>query len=356
MAIFLKPRVREEKLFTALQLAAIYDKEDLFKELISAGALVTLVNDPEDITHNEKICQMVQNLASKGDVLCQEIKYFLDMEIAVQVESSPEEVFKTSDSDMLREHPQTHLTMTETLFIVTGPNADKYRLGSIKWLKDTENVNTYIAGVVRRLPNVPETFIASAVRSLRTVLCTMEDMLNEQAPAIIDKLLDQLSRKERPDIWEAVLKTLHVITQKTNGMDGWDLNFVEKLCKTIAPFVTEQHSSDVRVYAYSIFANLLSVEHAASIITSVRVTSVPEDILTYADMKMNNKLKEVLRQLKNHFILPNLERDDCTALPGSMEKKKKIFFFLIFEQHFIYNWYNTTQTIIIYSIQERCKC
>ncbi|KAE8279040.1 putative serine/threonine-protein kinase irlA [Larimichthys crocea] len=151
----------------------------------------------------------------------------------------------------------------------------------------------------------------------------MEDIPNEQALAVIDKLLDQLYRKERPDIWGAVLATLYVITQKTKGMNGWDPNFVEKLCKTVAPFVEEQYSSDIRVFTYSIFANLLSVEHAASIFTSVGVTSVPEDILTSADMKMNDKLKELLRRLKNHFSKPNMECEDCAALPGSKKKKKK---------------------------------
>ncbi|KAE8279038.1 putative serine/threonine-protein kinase irlA [Larimichthys crocea] len=40
-------------------------------------------------------------------------------------------------------------------------------------------------------------------------------------------------------------------------------------------------------------------------------------------MKMNDKLKELLRRLKNHFSKPNLECEDCTALPGSKKKKKK---------------------------------
>ncbi|KAG8006218.1 hypothetical protein GBF38_005424 [Nibea albiflora] len=106
-------------------------------------------------------------------------------------------------------------------------------------------------------------------------------------------------------------------------MNGWDPDFVEKLCKTVAPFVEEQHSSDIRGFAYGIFANLLSVEHAVSIFTSVGVTSVPEGILTSADMKMNDKLKELLRRLKNHFSKPNSECEDCTALPGSKKKKKK---------------------------------
>ncbi|KAG8004702.1 Serine/threonine-protein kinase/endoribonuclease IRE1 [Nibea albiflora] len=257
---------------------------------------------------------MVQNLASKGDGLCSKIQYFLDMEKAVLVEPSPEEVFKTFYSDMLQEHPQTHLTMAEALFSVTGPNSDKYQLGSIKWLKD--NVNAYLAGVVSRLPNIPERSIPSAVRCLRAVLCTMEEMPNEQALAVIDKLQDQLSKKERhEDIWGAALQTLYVIIQKTKRMNGWGLNIVKELCKTLVPFVQDQHPLDFQVYTYAIFAKLLSVKHAARIITSLGVTSVPEDILTYADMKMDDKLKQLLKQLKNHFFSP--------ALDESKKRKEK---------------------------------
>lgn len=312
------------QLFTPLQTAAIHDRDDALKMLISAGAMVTLLpfTDPEEAIHNKKISQMIQNRASKGDELCSTIRYFLDMEIAVRVKT-PEEVFKTFDSHMLLEEPQTHLTMIEMLFTVIGRGKEKYFQGSIQWLKDTRNLNTYIEGAVSRLPNIPKTNVKRAIDSLHAVFCTMEEIPNEQAQAITPKLLEQLCSKERPDVWEAVLKTLYVITQKTKGTNGWDPDFVEKLCKTVAPFVKDQHSSDIGVYTYGIFANLLSIKHAVNIFTSVGITSVPEDILTSADLKMNDKLKEGLRRLKNHFSTPNSECDDYTPSPGSKTKKKK---------------------------------
>ncbi|TDG99790.1 hypothetical protein EPR50_G00197860 [Perca flavescens] len=306
-------------IFTPLQ-AAINDREDVLKVLISAGALVTLLPLPDP--EKKKLSQIIHELASKGDELCSKIRYFLDMEIAVRGKS-PEEVLKTFDSHMLLEDPQTHLTMIEILFTVTGPGYEKYSQGSIKWLKDTKNVNTYITGAVSRFPNIPERDVKRAIDSLHAVFCTMEDILNEQALAIIPQLLDRLSSKDRPDIWQTVLQTLYVITQKTKGTDGWDPDFLEKLCKTVAPFAKDQHSSDIRVYTYGVFANLLSVEQVASIFTSVGLTSVPEDILAFADMKMNDKLKEVLRRLKNHFSKPNMECEDSAILPGSKKKKKK---------------------------------
>lgn len=310
--------------FTPLQTAAINDRDDVLKLLISAGALVTLLplTDPEHIIHNKKISEMINNLASKGNKLCSKLKHFVDMAIAVPGEP-PEEVLKKFESHMLLEDPQTHLTMIEILFNVTGQNAEKYRQGSIKWLKDTGNLNTYIAGAVSRLPNIPQERVNLAIVSLYAVLCTVEEIPHEQALTIIPQLLEKLCLKMRPDIWEAVLETLYVITQKTKGTNGWDPNFIEKLCKSVAPFVQEEHLINIRVLTYGIFGNLLSFKHAVKFFTSVGITSVPEEILTTADMKMIKDLKEVLRQLKKQFSTPDFGCGDSTALPGSKKKKKK---------------------------------
>ncbi|KAL7375929.1 hypothetical protein ABVT39_026768 [Epinephelus coioides] len=224
---------------------------------------------------------------------------------------------------MLLEHPQTHLTMIEILFNVTRPDAEKYRQGCVKWLKDTGNLNSYIAGAVSRFPNIPQDYVVQAIASLHAVFCTVEDIPNEQTLAIIPHLLKQLGSNKRRDTCQLALQTLYVVTQKTKDTSGWDPNFVDKLCHTVAPFIKDQHSSVTRVLTCGIFANLLSVKHAANIFTSVGITSVPEDILTSADMKMNDKLKEVLRRLKDNFSKPNSECEDSKASPGSKRKKEK---------------------------------
>ncbi|XP_030287473.1 serine/threonine-protein kinase/endoribonuclease IRE2-like isoform X6 [Sparus aurata] len=291
---------------------------------MSAGAVVTHISaiDPQHVTHNEKLSQMIHNFASKGDKLCSEIRYFLDMAIAVQ-SKTPEQVFKTFGSHMLLEDPRTHLTMIEGLFTVTGRDVEKYHQGSIKWLKETGNLNTYIEGTVRRFPNIPKESVHHSIITLYAVLCTLEEIPNEQAQALVPQLLDQLCLKERPEVCEAVLQTLYVITQKTKGTDGWDLNFVMKLCTTVAPFVKDHHSSEIRVCTYGVFANLVSVEHVGDIFTSVGITAVPEDILLSAEMTNVDKLKEVLRRLNNYFSKPNVECEDCTASPGPGKKKNK---------------------------------
>ncbi|XP_070785861.1 serine/threonine-protein kinase/endoribonuclease IRE1-like [Enoplosus armatus] len=223
---------------------------------------------------------------------------------------------------MLLEDPQTHLTIIETLFNGTGLDEEEYHQRSIKWLKDTGNLNTYIAGVVSRFPNIFQENINQPIVSLYAVLCTVEDIPNEQALAIIPHLLTQLCSKERPDLCEVILQTLYVITQKTKGTNDWDHNFMKKLCKTIAPFIQKEYSIRIRVITYGVFANLLLFEHAVNIFTSVGITSVPEDILTSADVKMNDKLKEVLRHLKNHLSKPNMEYEDDRAVPESRKKQK----------------------------------
>ncbi|XP_056225762.1 uncharacterized protein LOC130164813 [Seriola aureovittata] len=317
------PNVCTLQQYTPLHTAAINDREDVVKELLSAGALVTVLPPhPEHSSHNKKIVKIIHNLASKGHELCSKIKYFVEMDIAVR-EKPHEEVFRTFDSHMLREDPQTHLTMIEILFTVTGQDQEKYRKESMKWLKDIENVNSYINGAVRRFPNILQQNVCQAIDTLHAVFCTMKEIPNGQSLAIIPQLLELLCSKKRPDIWQAVQQTLYVITQKTKGTNEWDRSFIEKLYNTIAPFVKDQYSSDIRVYTYGIYANLLSVEHAVNIFTTVGITSVPEDILTSADMKMNDKLKEALRRLKNHLSHPDGECEDGTVSPEARKKKKK---------------------------------
>ncbi|KAL4006675.1 DENN domain-containing protein 5 [Sarotherodon galilaeus] len=309
--------------FTPLLTAANNDREDVVNVLLSAGAPVTLlpVTHPEHSVHNKRLSEMIHKIASKGNEFCSKIRYFLDATIAIR-EKTTEEVFRNFNSQMLLEHPQDHLTMIELLFTVTGPDADKYCQGCIKWLKETGNVNTYIAGAASRFPNISKPQIKMAVDSLNAVFCTMDDITNEHAVAIVPQLLKQLDSQDS-GVCESVLQTLYVITQKTKGTKDWDLDFFKELCRTVAPFVNEKLPTNIRVYTYGILANLRLIEQAANIFTSVGVTSVPEDILTSADMKMNDKLKEVLRSLKSYLSKPNSECEGNGASSVSKKKKKK---------------------------------
>uniref|UniRef100_UPI0037E8455F serine/threonine-protein kinase/endoribonuclease IRE1-like n=1 Tax=Semicossyphus pulcher TaxID=241346 RepID=UPI0037E8455F len=252
---------------------------------------------------------MACNLATKGDELCSKVSYFLDIWLAIR-RNQPEKAF---DSNMLWENPQTHLIIFETLISVTGRDEEKYGQRCIKWLKDTGNVDTYIAGVISRFPNISKHCVPQAIVSLYAVLCTVEEIPNEQACALIPHLLEQLSPGKRPNVCEDVIRTLYLITQKTKGKNGWDPALNEKLCKTIVHFGQDVHSTDIRVFTYGIFGNLLSFENAVNFIKSAGITSVPDDILISAEMNMLKDLKEVLRRLKNHLSKPNSECEEYKA-------------------------------------------
>ncbi|XP_055012448.1 uncharacterized protein LOC110159327 isoform X2 [Boleophthalmus pectinirostris] len=138
--------------------------------------------------------------------------------------------------------------------------------------------------------------------------------------AITPHLLLRLKEK---NVGMAVLQTLYVITQKTSKTQEWDATFLETICKSIAPFVKEQQPSDIREFTYGVFANLLPLKHSVKIFRSVGICTVPEDVLTSAEMKIYDKLKEGLRKLKDHFNRTNSECEDTSEAPGSGKKKKK---------------------------------
>ncbi|XP_033840026.1 probable serine/threonine-protein kinase ireA isoform X1 [Periophthalmus magnuspinnatus] len=314
------PDVTTPLRFTALQIAALHNRKEVVKMLLSAGALISpVLADQPECHNNKKFSEMIGILASEGDELCSKARCFIELEIFVR-EKTPEEVFKMFHSDMLNEHPQTHLLMIEILLTLQRPYQEKYSPLCIKWLKETDNLNSYIDNLVARIPNMNTFNVGLAINGLHVISNTMEEIPLEQAVAIIPHLLLRLKEKS---LVLAVLQTLYVITQKTIKTQQWNTTFLETLCKSISPFVKDQHSSDIREFTYGVFANLLPLKNAAEMFTSAEICTVPEDVLTSADMKMNDKLKEGLRRLKGHFNRTNSECEDVSEAPGSGKKKKK---------------------------------
>ncbi|XP_072315525.1 uncharacterized protein [Eucyclogobius newberryi] len=301
------PNIFSPGRLTALQIASCNNRKEVVKMLISAGALITSVPAEQPNTLNVKVSEMIGKLASEGNELCSKVMCFLELEIAVR-DKTPEKVFNTFHRNMLKEHPQNHLNMIELLLTLPPTLQETYSPLCITWLKETGNLNSYIENVEKRLPNIHSVNRIQAIASLHAVSCTLEEIPLEQTMAIIPRLLIWLKEKE---LCDSVLKTLFVITQKTSKAQEWHTAFLETLCKSIAPFVKDQHSSDIRVHAYGVIANLLPLKHAAKIFTSAGISTVPKDV-TSVEMKMNDKLKEGLKRLEGHFNRSNSEFEDTT--------------------------------------------
>ena len=313
---------------TPLLTAAHFDRDDVAEALIGAGAAVEIspINNPEHDTLNDKFSNMIHRLASNGVQICSEIKYFVDLVIAVR-RKSPEEVFHSFDRVMLFKHPQTHISVIDVVLGVIGPQGTEYRSKGIKWLKDNRTLNRYIEETVKNFKNFSKECQAVVVDNLNSVFCTLTEIPNNVSLDFIPKLLGLLSTKMLDrNILDSVVITLYVIAQKTKVKDDWDWDFTKNLGSGISYFIKNNPSANA-FYAYGIFANLVSTEHANRMFTSIELTSVPEEILRAAQMTMDDNLKEGLRHLQNYLIHPSPASEDSVSadkeLLASKKKKKK---------------------------------
>ncbi|KAM3591048.1 uncharacterized protein V6R79_021297 [Siganus canaliculatus] len=311
----------ENQRLSPLQLAAINDRYDVFKMLVSAGALIKLLPNPRH-SNNEKVYLMTRKLALAGNEKCSKIQHFLKAEMTT-LKKEPDEVFKIFESQMLLKDPRSNLIMIEILFNRFASNGDEYRRDSIRWLQNSENVNSYIEGAVRRIPDIPKALRFAVFNCLQTVLCTLENMSSELACSLIPVLLQQIPEAQFHQVQQIILLALCVITQKTEDINDWDQNFIETLIRTVVPFTEQQNENRTKVFTFGILGNLLSSEHAVNMFSSVGITSVPEDVLTSADIEFVSGLKEVLKELNNLFQRFNSESEEHTAKNKKKKKKKK---------------------------------
>ncbi|KAK0132092.1 hypothetical protein N1851_033112 [Merluccius polli] len=315
--------IDNEVIPTPVQAAAIYDRDDIAEALIGAGAVVTTfsLNCHQHDAYDEKVSKMLHRLASNGVQICSQIKVFVDLDIAIR-RKRPEEVFQLFDHVMLQISPQVHLSVLDVILSVSGPNETEYRSKGIKWLKDNHKLNLYIEDAVKHFPNLSEAQ-PLVVRNLHFLFCTLAEIPNNVSLMLIPELLELLSTKKfNPNEQELFVVTLYVIAQKTKLKDDWNWDFIEKLSSIMFAFLCKDHSNTA-MYAYGIFANLITTEHASRIFTSIGLTSVPEEILTSAEMRMDGYLKEGLRQLQKYLIHQSPASQDNKELLAHKKKKKK---------------------------------
>ncbi|XP_030194411.1 uncharacterized protein LOC115529656 isoform X9 [Gadus morhua] len=312
---------------TPLQAAAFNDRDDIAEALISAGAVVMTCafTSPQHDAIDDKVSKMMHRLASKGFQNCSKLRIFVDLDIAVK-QKSPEEVFQLFDHVMLLENPQTHLSVLDIMLSDSGQRETEYRSKGIKWLKDKHKLNLYIEGAVENFTNLSIEDQPVVVQNLHSVFCTLTEIPNNISLAFIPKLLELLSTKMlNHKLLEFVVVALYVIAQKTKMKDDWDWDFIKNFGSGISAYINTNHSSSTD-YAYGIFANLASTEHANRMFTSIGLTSVPVEILTVAEMRMDDNLKKSLRHLQKYLIHPSPASDDSISADKELlapKKKKK---------------------------------
>ncbi|XP_062305538.1 uncharacterized protein LOC134009833 [Osmerus eperlanus] len=317
-------------MFTPLHMAANYDREDIGKLLITAGAFVTVCHEtlPNGHVINTNMTKMIHNLALAGDLSIDvsKLKHHLAMEIAVQQKKTIE-VFTLFNQYLLEDNPQTHLNMIDILFGINGPDniQKEYREKCMMWLKESDNLNVYIEDTIKRFDTIPKQHLKfGVVRVLDTAFRTMEEIPDGVAVKMVPILLKLLSTKIQHEQL-LVLRVLYVITQKTMVKKGWDSCLLDMLGKKISPFVKSE-DSDIKTHAFCIFANLRSCEWD---ISSFGISSVPKELLTCAGMVMDGTLKDKLKELCEYFSRSSVTDSTHTGegsnghQPQPKKKKKK---------------------------------
>ncbi|XP_029108110.1 uncharacterized protein LOC108938732 isoform X1 [Scleropages formosus] len=314
---------------TPLQNAVQMDRADIVKELIMAGAFPD-GNYGKNPEVDEKLVEIITHFATKSeDFLI--MKIFFDFKHLV-LRKSPKEVFEHFRKDLFKEHPITHLTLVDFFF-----RNEEYQQICIKFLKESQKLDSYIEETIERFSRIPPRAQWNAVNSLNVVFCIVKEVSVEDSLKIIPKLLKYLSseilgKEVRDELRMNIIKLLYIITQKTLGKrDGWDSTLAMSLYKGVLPFTNSVHHSSLRTLTYAILANLFAFECIPPAMASSGVTSVPEVVLSKAEVGMDEDLKEKLRSLNTALQSPpgaalqpaNVVIEESKSFSLSMKKKQK---------------------------------
>ncbi|XP_035375841.1 probable serine/threonine-protein kinase irlA isoform X1 [Electrophorus electricus] len=317
-------------LISPLQLAASKDKEDVVKELIEAGANIES-NYGVNPDFDKKVANIIRRLPL-GNEAFEKCRIFFYLTSTVGQKSQPE-VFDLFREHFFEEHPLNHLTLLEVFFNVVGPSSEQYHQSSVKWLKDSKNIDIYIEGFIKRFPIIPNDSCIRALTTLHAVICMMKETSPHIFNEIVPILMKCLLSVGNPQAYEIILSILCVTLEKSSkhkaGNDALNLSVLEKLCNDLMPLTQTNDSLNVNILTYRLFADLS--EFVPNHINTLGLHSVPDRVLDAVEIRTDDVTKEKLQKLNTSLRCPQrlsatdslYEEMDNMQLKNRKKKKKK---------------------------------
>ncbi|XP_076852140.1 uncharacterized protein LOC143504806 [Brachyhypopomus gauderio] len=311
-----------------LQFAARNDRQDMVKALIDAGAHIER-NYGVNPDFDNKVENVIRHLPP-GNEAFEKSRIFFYFTSDVRKKAQPE-VFDLFKKHFLIEHRLNHLTLFEVSFNVVGPTSEQYRQSSIKWLKDSKNIDIYIQGFMKRFPIIPQDNRLCALNTLRAVICMMKktspQVFNEFAHILMKSLLS-IGSPNAAVFNEIVLSILCVTLEKSSkhkeGTDALSIPGLKELCSGLMLLTHLNYSPNVSILTYRLFADLY--EFIPSHISTLGLHSVPDRVLNAAEIRTDDVIKEKLQKLNTNLLNRSdslCEEMNSLQLKNKKKKKKK---------------------------------
>lgn len=291
------------QIYTPLQYAVDYGREDIVKALIEAGASPER-NYGRNPELDKKMETMIYRLSSQNEDF-KKVHLFFSLFCAVRTKKQTE-VYRKFKECFFQEHPFVHKLLIEVYIVVIGPGEEKYRQSAIKWLKDTKSADRYIEGVIKRFPKIPQEHWAIALNCLNAALRVSESVSHQVFSKLVLILTNSLQHFENAQgeiINQWILKIFNVMMQKTSEQDlSVNLSVYENLCKSLLPLTRPDYSSKIRTMAYGLFGNIN--DFAPKLVVFCGLSPVPETILNTAELELDEAMKKKLQKLDESLRHP----------------------------------------------------
>nr|XP_055068238.1 uncharacterized protein LOC129449926 isoform X3 [Misgurnus anguillicaudatus] len=321
------PEGFEIQFYTPLQYAVDHNRDDIVKALLEAGASA-LNHYGRNPVLDKKMGDVIHRLSSQNEDF-EKVQIFFSFYCAVQKKHQTE-VFSIYKAHFLKEHPFIHTILLEEYFGLIGLSAaEEYRHSAIKWLKDTKSADKYIEEVIQRFPRILKNYWQVALSCLNAALCVSEKISSQVFSDLVPILINsvQLSGNAKGDVVNnLIVKILNVMMQKTSEQKlTIDHCVYEKLCKGLLPLTDVKYSSLINVWTYGVFAHVN--DFAPDVIAMCGLSPVPERILNFAEIEMDEFMKKKMQKLNTSLGLPpSLAVDglcEKNTVTSSTKKKKR---------------------------------